>query len=62
MSSDFKPWVERELYDVNFGDRRLNARFRSIADKYVKNPSARIWDLGSTASEVKGAYRLFDND
>lgn len=55
-------WSELEFADLDFGDKRLDRRFRKTAQRLSEQPMASINQACEGWAETKGAYRLFDND
>lgn len=54
-------WVEQELGEVDFGDRRLSKRLVSIAQAFYAQPQANIPQACQTRAETKAAYRFMDH-
>jgi hypothetical protein len=52
-------WVEEELESANFGDRRLDKRFRVVMDDLSEKPSASIPTACGGWTETNAAYRFF---
>lgn len=57
-----KSWVEEEFESVNFGDHRLDVRFREVCKKMYEHPMSSINEACGPWSDTKAAYRLFDNN
>ena len=55
-------WVEKELESVDFGDERLDARFRLMMDDLSQKPSASVPTACGGWAETAAAYRFFDNE
>ena len=56
-----RDWIEAELGDVEFGDRRLTARLLRMTGMFYSKSAANIpEECGSTAA-AKAAYRFLDN-
>lgn len=54
-------WVEKELESADFGDERLDARFRLVMDDLSEKASASIPMACGGWAETSAAYRFFDN-
>lgn len=54
-------WVEEELQSSDFGDERLNERFKMIMDCLSQKPSLSIPAACGGWNETIAAYRFFDN-
>ena len=54
-------WIENEISEANFGDIRLNRRFRVLAAELAANPSQPINQASTDWASAKAAYRFFDN-
>lgn len=54
-------WIEKEVSEANFGDIRLNKRFKLLAAELASNPSQPINQASSDWAAAKAAYRFFDN-
>ena len=54
-------WVEEELESADFGDKRLDARFRILMDDLSEKPSVSIPTACGGWTETCAAYRFFDN-
>jgi len=50
-----------EFKDIQFGDKRLNKRFRCLAQEFYKRPSSAIPTASGSWSKTIGAYRMFNN-
>ena len=55
-------WIDSELKTVDFGDKRLDARFGNLLELLNKKPTESIPNACKSWSETKGAYRFFDNE
>ena len=55
-------WVREEFSGIDFGDKRLNARFIGVADALASRPESSINAVFEDWHSAKAAYRLFDND
>ena len=53
--------IQREMQNIQLGDKRLNERSRSLLSTLAANPTASINEACCGWSESKAAYRLFDN-
>jgi Transposase DNA-binding/Transposase Tn5 dimerisation domain len=53
---------EKEFRVVQFGDKRLDKRFRSVMDDLSKRPTAAIPTACGEWTKVMGAYRMLGND
>jgi hypothetical protein len=56
------PWVIEELAGVSLGDRRLQRRAQIIMTQFGQQPTASIPQACGQWSDIKAAYRFFDND
>lgn len=54
-------WINTEFKELNFGDKRVDRKGKSIFDILSKQPGASISKAFSTASEVKSCYEFFHN-
>ena len=54
-------WIEREIAGANFGDIRLNKRFKILAAELAEKPSYPINQASTDWAAAKAAYRFFDN-
>lgn len=54
--------LSREFESVNFGDKRLDKRLKDISKGLALKSHANISSAFSTWKEIKGAYRLLNND
>ncbi len=55
-------WIEEELSQAKFSDKRLNSRFLKIATDLSDNPNHSIHSASVDWASTKAAYRFFDND
>ena len=55
-------WIEEELQTSDFGDERLDDRFKVLMDRFSQKPSVSIPAACNGWSETIAAYRFFDND
>ena len=55
-------WCFKEFSWGKLGDKRLNKRLLKVASDLLNSPTEPISPTGNGWSEVKAAYRLFDND
>jgi Transposase DNA-binding/Transposase Tn5 dimerisation domain len=56
------PWAMDEVARVNFGDKRLDARFASVLSALGDRPILSIPAACGGRAEMKAAYRFFDNE
>jgi hypothetical protein len=54
-------WIETEFSSINLGDKRLNNRFRHVAERLFDAPQHSPKAACQGWAETLGAYRLFDN-
>ena len=54
-------WAEAQFGQCELGDRRRTKRLVQMAQQVANNPSASLPDQTETWSDLKAAYRLFDN-
>jgi hypothetical protein len=54
-------WIAMETQDVDFGDERLDARFRVLLDRLSDKPSLSIPAACGGYAEAQAAYRFFAN-
>jgi hypothetical protein len=54
-------WSKAEFAGVNFGDKRLNIRFKKTVKRLSEQPLASINHACGDWAAAKAAYRLFDN-
>lgn len=54
-------WIASETRTVDFGDERLNQRYRVILDRLSGQPARSIPAACCGRAEVEAAYRFFDN-
>lgn len=57
-----QPWVSEELATADFGDQRLDERFRLVVDRLSQQPSLKFPAACRGRAEVEAAYRFLDND
>lgn len=55
-------WIEQETRGVDFGDQRLDARYRILLEQLSDKPSLSIPAACQGAAETAAAYRFFDNE
>lgn len=55
-------WVEKEVKDVNFGDKRLAQRMEKVLSHLGNKPNCSIPQACGGWSETIAAYRFFDNE
>jgi hypothetical protein len=58
---DSDQWVQTNFNGSDLGDRRLDKRLTKIATGMLANPDGSIPKQNSDWSDVKAAYRFFDN-
>jgi hypothetical protein len=61
MSSSYN-LSEPSILNFNFGDRRINKRANKVVNKMVACCGKSISQTFNNESDLKGAYRFFDND
>lgn len=54
-------WIKEELFQADFGDLRLNKRFKLLASELANKPSASINHASTDWAASKAAYRFFSN-
>lgn len=54
-------WLNKELFGINFWDKRLNHRFLEVAQFFARNPNSILKQVIEDRNNLKAAYRLFDN-
>lgn len=54
-------WIESEFEFADFGDTRLDDRFRFIIEAFDKSPGASIPQAFCSWAEIKACYNFFDN-
>lgn len=54
-------WVTEEVKDVDLQDKRLNDRFAVVLDQLAGHPTASIPAACGGSTEMRAAYRFFDN-
>lgn len=55
-------WIEQETQDADFGDERLDARYRILLEQLSDHPSLSLPAACGGDAEVAAAYRFFDNE
>lgn len=55
-------WIINETRGVDFGDERLDSRFRLLLDRLADKPSLSIPAACNGQAEVAAAYRFLDNE
>ena len=55
-------WSDRELSELELGDKRLESRARQVAEELSGKPEAPINQASEDWAATKAAYRFFDND
>ena len=55
-------WVHDEFAQIQFPDKRLEARFMRVAEQLAAQPQAPINQASQGWADTKAAYRLFAND
>lgn len=55
-------WIEQETRGVDFGDQRLDSRYRILLEQLSDRPSSSIPAACQGAAETTAAYRFFDNE
>ena len=55
-------WSGEELKDIGFGDKRINLRFASVAEKFSNQPQVPINQACDDWADTKATYRLFHNE
>jgi hypothetical protein len=53
---------KEDFKDIDFGDKRLNARLQKIIENSTKNSEKSILGSGKGRGDAKGFYRLLGND
>lgn len=61
MESQSNSWEKLEFHSLDFGHKKLDARFGSTVERLAAQPMASINQACRGWSDTKGAYRLFDN-
>jgi len=61
MEVDWEVCLDREMEDVDLGDRRLNKRLQSVLQAFGKAPHLSIPAALGGRNETEAAYRLFAN-
>lgn len=57
-----QPWVSEELATADFGDQRLDERFRLLVDRMSQQPPLKFPAACRGRAAVEAAYRFLDND
>jgi hypothetical protein len=60
--SKFNQWVLNEFEHIDLKDKRLNNRCKKVAVAVSKNPGQSFGQVCSGKSDIKGAYRFFENE
>ena len=55
-------WAEGEFKDIKFGDKRIESRFTSVAEKFSTQPQVPINQACDDWADTKATYRLFHNE
>ena len=55
-------WIANETRTADFGDERLDSRYRVLLDRLSDKPSLSIAAACQGGAEVAAAYRFFDNE
>ena len=55
-------WIEEELMDVDFGDRRLSKRCKLLLGRLAADPQASVNGACHGWAETHAAYQFFDHD
>ena len=55
-------WIEEEFNQINFGDTRIDKRFKTIAQHLADKPAGSIHSASPDWAATKAAYRFFDNE
>jgi len=55
-------WIAMETKDADFGDERLDARYRMVLDQLSEKPSLSIPAACGGNAEAQAAYRFFSNE
>lgn len=55
-------WIKMETQGADFGDQRLNARYRLLLEQLSDKPSLSIPAACGGQAETAAAYRFFDNE
>ena len=56
------PWIDTEFSSINLGDKRLDKRFRQVAQRLFDAPQHSPKAACQGWAETLGAYRLFDHE
>ena len=54
-------WHDKEVADIDFGDKRLNKRITTLMNSFSDAPSESIPKLSKGWKETIAAYRFFNN-
>lgn len=55
-------WAATELRYANLGDKRLKQRLIRVVERLSAQPTASVPQACANRAEIKGTYRLWDND
>ena len=55
-------WLDAELADCDFADKRLASRFRSVLERLAAKPGGSLPLACQDWANTKGAYRFLDNE
>jgi hypothetical protein len=55
-------WSKEEFKKINYGDKRIDKRFRKVTDQLSASPTQSINQSCKVWADTKAAYRLFDNE
>ncbi len=55
-------WIEDEFKSINFGDFRLDKRFKTIIKQLMANAQKNISSAFHDWSSIKGCYRFLGNE
>ena len=61
IMSDNEHWHDKEVADIDFGDKRLNKRITTLMNSFSDSPSESIPKLSKGWKETIAAYRFFNN-
>ena len=61
MPSSLEQWVQTEFANADFGDARLNRRFRALLVDIGRHCGKNLASVFATWSGIKAAYRFFAN-
>lgn len=62
MESSITHWVETEFNAINFSDKRLDKRFKSILTEFAKKSEANIASTFNSWANTKACYRFLKNN